>query len=169
MKTPAFNVDKLVQGDFLFYGAKGLFDLSSQVVMRRTAWGYAVHVEIYHGLFEGQHMSTASRNGIGVNLYPLRTKQLIAVRRVKHSWDYAKAFLWFENVAKGQAYDWKGLLCFTYAVKSGDPDKMFCSEYGTRFARIGDLQIVNYRTDADTVSPNDLDKTLALKDVWRCK
>lgn len=114
-------------------------------------------------------MSTASRNGIGVNLYPLRTKQLISVRRSKHNWNYDQAFSWFENVAKGQAYDWKGLLCFTYAVKKGDPDKMFCSEYGTRFARHGDLFIVNYREDADTVSPNDLDKTLALKDIWRLK
>lgn len=114
-------------------------------------------------------MSTASRNGIGVNLYPLRTTQLISVRRAKHSWNYNDAFTWFNVTAKGQAYDWKGLLCFTYAVKQGSPDKMFCSEYGTRFARKGDLHIVNYHTDADTVSPNDLDKTLALRDEWRLK
>lgn len=165
MKPPPFDIKELQKGDFLFYGAKGIFDLSSQLVMRRTAWGYAVHVEIYHG--EGE--STASRNGLGVEIYPLRTKQLISVRRSKHNWDYHEAFLWFLNEARGQKYDWKGLLCFTYAVQSGAKDEMFCSEYATRFARKGDLHIVNYRQDADTVSPNDLDKTLALRDVWRFK
>ena len=164
-----FDINELVAGDFLFYGAKGFFDLSSQLVMRRTAWGYAVHVEIFHGWVDGERMSTASRNGIGVSLYPLRTAQLISVRRAKHNWNYEQAFTWFEEKAKGQAYDWKGLLCFTYAVKCGSKDKMFCSEFATRFARQGDLFVMNYRDDADTVSPNDLDKTLALKDIWRLK
>jgi hypothetical protein len=169
MKTPVFNTKDLVQGDFLFYGPKRMFDLVSQIVMRRTAWGYAVHVEIFHGEVDGQLMSTASRNGIGVNLYSLRTEQLISVRRAKHNWNYHEAFAWFLDNAKGQGYDFKGLMCFTYAVQQGSPNKMFCSEYATRFARKGDFHIVNYRTDADTVSPNDLDKTLALKDEWRLK
>src|SRR5271165_3171057 len=108
MKKPMFDTKTLEQGDFLFYGPKGMFDLTSQIIMRRTAWGYAVHVEIYHGEVDGEQMSTASRNGIGVNLYPLRTAQLISVRRAKHNWNYHQAFAWFQNVAKGQEYDWKG-------------------------------------------------------------
>lgn len=158
-------VPDLRPGDFLFYHAKGWWDVASQLTMRRTAWGYAVHVEVYHR----NGLSTASRNGIGVNLYPFRKEQLLSVRRSPISWDYDQAFSWFTHVARGQEYDWLGLLCFTYAVKQGSPHKMFCSEYATRFARHGNLRIIRAQMDADTVSPNALEATPALNDIWRLK
>ena len=164
-KTIVNPLPELKRGDFLLYGAKSWHDIASQFVMRRTAFGYAVHVEIY----DGDGISTASRNGIGVNKYLFRRADLISVRRAAQAWNYDAAFQWFISTAKGQKYDWLGLLCFTYAVKQGSPSHMFCSEYATNFAREGGLQLIRPGVSADTVTPNDIDRTATLNDLWRRK
>lgn len=182
MKIP----DDLLPGDLLVYGPKSWhvyqpfrLDLFNQITIRRTAWGYGCHVEVYHGsrvikpsnpasgIRGGTiYQSTASRNGLGVELYPFRRDQLIAVRRPIQHLNYLRAWTWFMDRAKGQKYDWLGLLCFTYAVKSGSPKHMFCSEYATRFYRMARINPVEPNMDADTVAPNDLLKSMAFRTVW---
>lgn len=177
----------LEPGDLLVYGPKGWLDLFNQVTIRRTAWGYGCHVEIYHGpvvdkeCLDHHHgdgwfstsmrfaySSLASRNGLGIHTYPFRREQLIAVRRPINPINYNKARLWYHKV-EGQKYDWLGLLCFTYAVRSGSKDRMFCSEFATRFYRHGGVSPVQDWMDADTVSPNDLLKSMSFRTIWEAE
>lgn len=123
----------------------------------------AVHVEIYDGGF----MSLASRNGIGVNLYGLRTFGLTAVRRPR-IWLNTTPWLshdWFGKV-RGQKYDWAGLLCFTLAVHQGALDKQFCSEFACRQYREWGAELFNPEIDADTVAPSEFWQAGTLATVW---
>lgn len=134
------------------------------MVINIKTWSRFSHVEIY----KGGGYSMASRDGIGVDLFPLRVEQLAKVRRPGPAYSHSEAKAWFETV-KGQKYDWLGLLCFTLAVKQGAQDKMFCSEYGVRHYRRGGLAVINPKIDADKASPAQLDMTTELEDVWEAE
>jgi hypothetical protein len=149
----------LEPGDTLLYGPSDVFGLLTCL----KTWSPACHVEIY----AGNGMSYASRNGIGVNSYPLRLTQLIAIRRPEFPVDFTRGAHWFDRVARGQAYDWLGLLCFTLAVKQGDPNKMFCSEFWKRFYPCCGLHVIAPDWDADRTSPAQCLQTPALKTIWR--
>ena len=110
-------------------------------------------------------MSYASRNGLGVNLYPLRRAQLTRVLRPKASLNMQNAENWFKTV-QGQKYDWMGLLVFSLAVKQGSRDKMFCSEFATRWYRYAETNPVSENYDADRVAPADFLKSPAFDWVW---
>lgn len=98
----------------------------------------------------------------GVNEFPLRLDKYLAyVRRPSQPLDFDAAYRWF-NVPydkkthtgiRGQGYDIKGLFVFYLAAKHGSPDKMFCSEFATRFYRAGGFNPVSPMLDADTISP----------------
>lgn len=135
----------LQPGDHLLYGGSSWIDIGIKI----KTWGPCAHCECYIGNGE----SVASRNGIGVNVYPLRVMDLLYVLRPNKPFDLKAAMVWFETV-RGEKYDWKGLLCFWLAVKQGSQKKMFCSETLTRFGRAGGLLAFNPRYDADRVAPN---------------
>jgi len=136
---------ELLAGDCLLYHGNSLFD---GIIYLKT-WSSVCHVEVYRG--EG--ISVAARNGVGVNYYPLRIKGLAHVLRPKESFDKAMANAWFYSSARGQGYDWMGLLVFYLAVKRGSKDKMFCSEFATRYYRAGGFDPFNPDYDADRVAP----------------
>ena len=152
-------IPDLKPGDCLHYGAHDLFGWTTAV----KTWSWTVHVEIYH--HEG--FSVASRNGLGVNIYPTRLTGLCAITRPKFEpLDFVTADSWFENVAKGQGYDWLGLLCFTLAVRHGSPTKMFCSEFATRYYRKLGHHAVNPRWDADHTAPAQLLQSATSTWIW---
>lgn len=153
---------ELFPGDHLIYGRHKGWDPFSWVTQIKT-WSPAVHIEVYAG--DGR--SFASRNGLGVALYPWRADQLIAILRPLNKFDMDSARRWFYEVANGEGYDWLGLLCFTYAVSQGDPTKMFCSEFATRFGRMGGVDAVHRDFDADKVAPAAFLMSPSFDHVWR--
>jgi hypothetical protein len=146
-----FDKSILRPGDTLLYYERSLVDW---IIGVKTS-GRVGHIEIY----TGEGMSVASRNGIGVNRYALRLDGLVAVRRPFPHVNLTAAENWFERSARGQGYDFLGLLSFWLAVKRGSPDRMFCSEFALRFYRKAFFQPFNPDQDADRTSPFDF---------WKC-
>jgi len=156
---------ELLPGDaLLYYHAGSVFD----IIIALKIWCEVAHIEIY----SGQSMSVASRNGLGVNLYPLRWADLAWVLRPAPccgELSVERAMHWFRRRAQGQKYDWLGLLCFTLAVKRGDPHRMFCSEFATRWYREGGFRPFSDETDADHVAPAQFLQSPAFTPVWKAK
>jgi len=125
------------------------------------SWTYVAHVELYRG--EG--WSYASRNGIGVNKYLLRTTDVAAVLRCRTPLNLEAIDRYFETV-KGQKYDWLGLLCFTLAVKQGSPNKQFCSELWTNLQRAGFNEPFNSNWSADRTPPSFMLVTPTHETIW---
>lgn len=148
------NPLRLTPGDTMLYYSKD--SLVDRIIAIKT-WTYVSHIEIYVGYFEheGQlgHWSVASRNGIGVGLYKTRWDDLVCVREPRPDGNLNAAMRWFWTKANGQGYDWKGLLCFSLAVKQGSHDKMFCSEFATRWYRFFERPQFDNDWDADRTPP----------------
>lgn len=124
-------------------------------------WNNISHVEVY----VGQGMSVASRDGLGVNRYVTRWQGMASVLRPVCQFSIIDAERWFKTV-RGQKYDWKGLLCFTLAVKQGSKDRMFCSEFATRLYREAHIQVFgNY--DADKIAPAQFLMCDEFDEIWR--
>jgi hypothetical protein len=165
----AFAPFSLIQpGDCLLYFA----DCSPvDWAIALKTWNKVAHVETY----VGRGLSVAARNGLTVNLYPFRQDGLAVIRRPNQPFDLDKAFAWFDvpfdpvkrNGIRGQGYDWKGLLCFTLAVAQGSPDRMFCSEFCTRFYEHGGLDVFAPDYDADKIAPAQFLQTAKLTTVWK--
>lgn len=133
-------------GDCLLYAPSSFW---SYVIALKT-WNRVSHCEG----FLGAGKSVASRDGLGVNVYDTRLVGLAVVLRPTQPFDLGKAQAWFQTV-KGQQYDWKGLLRFvTWGQLGGidTRDKMFCSEFLTRFYRAGGFDPF-HGNDADAVAP----------------
>lgn len=128
--TPKSPLRDLCAGDALIYSGTSLFDW----VIRFKTFSKACHIEL--AFFD--EISLASRNGKGVNMYPLRTEGLIAVLRPKKEpLDFETGLKWFNKEARGQEYGWLSLLNF-YLIRLRDGKRMFCSEFATLFyARCG--------------------------------
>lgn len=153
-----FEIDLLQPGDTLLYFSNSLLDWAIAL----KTWTKVAHVEIY----AGNRTSYASRNGVGVNQYSFRKQGLACVLRDNDIADFAAASWWFSKV-QGQKYDWKGLLCFTLAVKQGAKDRMFCSEFWTRFKREEGIEPFNNDWDADRVPPAFCLVTPTQRIIWK--
>jgi hypothetical protein len=154
-----FNKTQLRAGDTMLYFSRDAVDWAIAI----KTWTKLAHVEIY----VGNGMSVASRNGVGVGLYPVRWPGLAVVRRSKVSPNLVAAQRWFNLTANGQKYDWLGLLCFTLAVKQGAPDRMFCSEFWTRWMRHAGVEPFNPTWDADRTPPSFCYVSGALETIWQ--
>lgn len=157
---------KLIPGDCLLYKQtsirRSLLGWIFGWIIRFKTTSYFCHCEIY----DGENKSLASRDGKGVGRYWLRLEELAEVRRPSaKDFNHDTGSRWF-NTVEGQKYDWKGLLCFTLAVKQGATDRMFCSEFATRFYRVSGLEPFNPDKDADTIAPEQLHQTPKLTTVW---
>lgn len=137
--------DELSPGDCLMYAPQGIWS----VLIAVKTWNWVSHCEAY----VGDGYSVASRDGIGIGRYPLRTKGLVKVLTPNGPFELAAAAKWFETV-RGQKYDWIGLLRFLVWCRIGTDrnDKMFCSEFLTRWYRAGGMDPFN-KNDADSVAP----------------
>lgn len=154
-----FDPSILQWADMLLYFEEDVVDL---VIAEKTGKRVG-HVERY----VGAGRSWASRNGVGVNIYPLRLDGLVCVRRPIGVLDSAKATDWFKNVAMGQKYDFKGLLAFTSFVKSGTPGDMFCSEFSVNLDRAAGFDPLNPSQAAVDTSPRDLWILPTYETIWR--
>lgn len=146
----------LKPGDCLLYSPTGIFGL----LISLKTWHQIAHCELYVG--DGR--SVASRDGIGVGLYPLRTNQLAYVLRPPQDvLDWFAFWKWFRGV-NGQGYDWWGLVRFAWfkSVGGGDNGRQFCSEFLTRAYRALGAKIIADVEDADAVVPADFLKSPAL-------
>ncbi len=134
-------------GDCVLYKPSSVFGLLISV----KSWHAISHVEIAIGNGE----SVASRDGKGVNRYPIRSDHVAAVLRPMVPINVAAGLAWFETV-KGQGYDWLGLLRFSwrseYVPSRFTDNKQFCSEFATRFYRQAGFDPFP-REDADAVCP----------------
>lgn len=142
----------LIPGDHLLYNIDKLWPdpggYLQDLVIRVKTWSSVAHIEVY----DGNGMSLAARAD-GVNRYAFRPDGLEIVRRPMH-WDHAKAQAYFETV-RGQKYDWKGLMCFTLAVKQGAPDRKFCSEVARNLGRAAGSQAFDRDWSGDKTAPGN--------------
>lgn len=155
-----FNQSILQPGDVLLYYTT--HDLVDTIIAEKTGKDVG-HVERY----AGDNQSFASRNGVGVNLYPLRLDGLICVRRPYKAIDFTAGVAWFNKVAKGQGYDFEGLLSFTSFIKHGHDGQMFCSEFSVNFDRACGFEPFNSDQPAFETSPRDLWISGAYTTVWK--
>lgn len=140
--------DFLQPGDNLLYRPKGFF---GWLIAIKT-WHKISHCECYIG--DGQ--SVASRDGIGVGIYPLRTAELCYILRPKEPFLLAAAMDKFRRSYQGQGYDWAGLLRFAWREPVSQirfNNKQFCSEFLTRFDRDGGMKELFNGEDADAIAP----------------
>lgn len=154
-----FDTKILKPGDCLLYRPSGFF---GRIIAIKT-WNRISHVEIYAG--KGQ--SVASRDGIGIDIYPFRSKGLGYILRPTHKINMKKAMYWFYREARGQKYDWKGLLVFALAVKQGAMDRMFCSEFATRFYRKGKIRPFAENYNADMIAPANFLMSPSFHEIWK--
>ena len=152
------DLPQLRPGDCLLYKPSGFF---GWLIALKT-WNRISHVEIY----QGNDKSVASRAGVGVGMYRTRYAGLARVLRpYREPLNLTAATHFFAQV-NGQKYDWKGILCFTLAVAQGAKDKMFCSEFATRWYRRAGIPLFgNY--DADHIAPAQFLMTDLLQEIWR--
>jgi hypothetical protein len=164
--TTVNDFPQLEPGDILLYGGR---DLVSRLIQFRT-WSDVSHIEIYVG--DGR--SVASRNGIGVNKYPLRIAGLRRVYRSKQRlmlhgfFDFEKSMAWFATVS-GKPYGWADLLRF-YLINVRTQG-LICSEFADLFFRNGGLPLFNTNYPEGAVCPGDYEKIsdLLVEEIWSWK
>lgn len=144
----------LLPGDVLLYTGRGLYGRLIQI----HTWHRIGHVEVAIG--HGQ--SVASRDGIGVNQYDLRMKDLARVLRPKVPFDLPAAMRWFEQGAKGQPYGWGDLLQFV-GIPVQAPG-IVCSPFATLFLRAGGVPIFNTE-QAELIAPFEFELSELMTDV----
>lgn len=113
-------------GDILLYRPKGIF---GRIIQIKT-WHRISHVEIY----AGQRLSYASRDGVGVDVYPYRLTELAYVLRPVPKLDLVKMQAYAVSM-KGTPYGWADLLDF--ADLDVDRKGIICSAYATELLRAG--------------------------------
>src|SRR5687768_12687953 len=121
------------------------------------------------------HVAIASRPGYMLEARqgdvcderPIRFDGLAAVYRHTDPIDFEKGFEWFEAEAKGQGYDWIGLLSFAFAKFQGRQNNlMFCSEFVCRFFKKLGNGLFSDDTDCDAVSPGMIPYSLKVRKLW---
>src|SRR5688572_28580220 len=130
MHSNVFNVAELMPGDVLLYAP-------SSPLGRAIAWmtaGGVSHVEV----FKGDGVSYASRDGVGVNEYPLRTAQLCRVLRSRRPLNMVRMAQTFAQL-KGHGYDWKGIKAAATGGGDSEAGKEICSELATILLRVAGL------------------------------
>jgi hypothetical protein len=139
--------DFVQSGDNLLYRPASIYGLLIAI----KTWHMVSHCEGYVG--NGQ--SVASRDGIGVGLYPTRYSDLAYILRPRQPFLLAVAMDTFRRKYQGQGYDWLGLLRFASREPVSSTrfnNKQFCSEFLTRWDRAGGIDPFNDE-DADAIAP----------------
>jgi hypothetical protein len=114
----------LKAGDIMLYRPKGLF---GQLIRLKT-WHSISHVEIY----DGGLYSLASRDGLGVDRYPVRLEQLAYVLRAHVRLNLDAGRQYFDSM-QGTPYGWLDLLnFFGFPVRAPG---IVCSPFAAGFLR----------------------------------
>lgn len=161
MKFP----DDLIAGDILLYSSLDIFDIAIEL---KESDGKA-HVEIYAG--DGQ--SWASRNGVGVNIYPFRSSGLVAVRRPRQTLNKPAVDAWFNDGVKGMKYGWVDILesLDIGPAGSGTTDiKQFsgvdCSHFASALLEVGNCPQFDTGYSKNKITPAEFDLSLGSARIW---
>jgi hypothetical protein len=170
----AIDATILQAGDVLLYRPSSMF---GKIISIKT-WHRISHVEVCVGRDPlvygplgrwpiGDHAyegcaSVASRDGLGVNLYPVRMSGLAYVLRPNVPFNISAAMRWF-NIVKGTPYGWVDLAAFVGLPWNSDG--MFCSEFATQFLRCGAIRIFGDEPPRD-VAPFEFRVADCLTLVW---
>lgn len=142
-------------GDHLLYGVSGL-NLFNRITRLKT-WSPAVHIELY----VDDCKSVASRNGLGVNMYPFREEGLIGILRPKQAFDIEAGLKWFNQPfnsvthegVRGRPYGWLDLLQFINI--NVHTDGWICSEFVARFDEACGFYPFNHEYNEGRIDPGD--------------
>lgn len=148
-------------GDMLVYSGHSLF---SWMIKKKTYSEYT-HVAVYVG--EGKQREF--KEFAGAQEVPLRTQNLVMVRRPRGEWIKARSDKFWAEV-KDQGYDYVGLfLSFIAVMRGASNKKMWCSEYYTRDHRVSVIgePLFSEDVDADRVSPADCVRSSGTTLVWK--
>lgn len=151
----AFLASFLKPGDVLLYKPTSIYGW----IIRVKTWHSVSHVEIYLG----NGKSSASRDGIGVNIYPLRLDGLTCVMRPKQAFDTQKATAFTKSHA-GTPYGWLDLLNFT-GLRIHTKG-IVCSPWVTEVLRNNNIPIFNDE-DSDLIAPFQFLDSELLSIVWK--
>jgi hypothetical protein len=151
--TLVLKPELLRAGDVLLYRPSSIFGWA----IRIKTGSPCSHVEVA----VGAGFSVASRDGIGVNRYPLRLDHLGWVLRPNVPFYLGPAMDWFDK-HKGEPYGWLDLLDFFSATIDGPG--MVCSPCATNFLRAGGVRVFG-SFPAIRVSPRDFLTSEYLTDV----
>jgi hypothetical protein len=180
MAAAAITVDDLEPFDFLLYRPKGIY---GRIIRFKTGQKIG-HVEVYLGrdvlnrvgLLDSldkangntpTHYSTASRDGQGVNFYPVRMTELAYVMRPRDI--YAPkigaqvAAVYRAIQLRGTPYGWLDLLDFCGYHVNGEG--VVCSPYATVIGRAARLDLFN-GTQARVIRPCDFRQSELLYTYW---
>lgn len=156
-----FDPSILRPADTLIYSGLGAFDLA--IEFRTAAW--AAHVEgiVY---VSGPIITAASRNGVGVGRYDLRTKGLQAVLRPKVQFDLSPGIAWMNRLSPEQKkYGWIELTncLLPWRVNAAG---QFCSQFWTNFLRRCNFDPFSDTFDSAKVTPRDFLESNDFTVVW---
>lgn len=118
------DLSRLQAGDCLLYTPSGVFGS----LIKLKTWHAISHVEVYGG--DGS--SWASRDGLGVGRYPLRTDHLAGAWRPLHPLNLPAAVAYSVRM-RGTPYGWPELFTFIGITVRGRG--VFCSEFATEWYR----------------------------------
>lgn len=149
------RIRELQPGDHLLYKPNRVWSWGMLIAIK--TWQPVCHIEVFIGQPDALSLlgySVASRDGIGINRYPLRENGLHYILRPNRPFDLGRALKWFETV-RGQKYDWLGLARFVIPgkIRAGNNAMMFCSEFSARLDREGNFLPFGLFVDADAVAP----------------
>jgi hypothetical protein len=159
---------ELKAGDVLLYNDSSLID---RLICFRT-WSDVAHVEVYLG----NGLSSASRNGVGVNVYPLRLLGLRYIRRPLTDFNTPDAYQ-FARENAGLPYGWLDLAQFYGGLPRWFerllrwvfriPRKgAICSQWADLQLRAGKVVAFSEDYPAGKVSPRDFLVTPTLETIW---
>lgn len=145
----------LQPGDVLLYRPANIYGW----LIRLKTWHSISHVELYLG----NGWSSASRDGLGVGLYPLRTAQLAVVMRPRSPIDACKAWSYTRDHA-GTPYGWLELLNFLGIPVRGRG--IVCSGWVTALLRYLDVKVFN-NDPMDAIAPFQFLDSELLWEAWK--
>ena len=139
--------DQLLPGDCLLYRPSSVFGWA----IAAFTLSKVSHVEIY----KGGGISWASRDGVGVDEYPLRTEQLSHVLRSKKPLNMGAMAKAFDHL-RGDAYD-DGTIAYhaTFGMFESNVGQEVCSEFATIMFRVGGLKALFGAKMPSEVAPNE--------------
>lgn len=153
----------LLVGDTLLYASGTLIDWDIEV---KEADDVA-HVEVY----AGNGMSYASRNGIGVNLYPFRADGLRYIRRNRGTFECEEVDKWFPSV-KGLAYGWGDIISElepnakgSYTTDLTMCKGVDCSHFAAAIQEVALTEHFDPQYPKNKISPRDFKLSLASYNV----
>lgn len=150
----------LKAGDILLYFTEDTADKLIAWDEGETGDKLAVgHVEVY----AGNGFSWASRNGIGVNLYPFRQDGLVEVRSLVASFDVAAASAYFATV-KGAPYGWRDNLA-DIGIRLGG-NGLNCSHFATLITNAGRCPQFDESFPAQEIKPRDFQLSRESVTLW---